>query len=556
MDEARLLDLLEAYLEQRLTVGEKAELQEALLSSDEARRTFWEYIHQHSLTRELLQEAEGTQIAGNGYRLQAAAPARKAAVVSFSIRRSFVTAAAACLVLFAGAFAYIHFGIRPSQEPVVRIARAEGPGSIVRDREDIPVVTGIVLSEGDVLKVAEGGSIVLEYAGEGIRIALGEASQLRVGESQTDKKLFLSEGTIRATVVPDAPPGRIDIATPHAEIAVTGTVFSTTVTADSTRLDVKKGTVRMKSLADGETADVKEGTSALVKHGIGMLRMPLDRAVSVVGSIKRRLKLPPDIKYPAGIAFEGPRLWVNGGWKRRILYQLDLSDGHIVRQIDLSEECAALSDMAWDGTYMWFLAIQYGERGKSYRRWDLCALNLRTGKIVNKVRFAPPRIFSSIALGHGLFAWTGITSGVTYRLGLADGKMRDPVSVGGRAAVRVAFSNSALWVLASPWESVDPRLCYLYAFDPADGRKLAVFALKKDSNRRLGYITTDESGSLWVVNEGNREIWQVEIPEEIRPSLPPLSTPKYPALPHPSDPARRCALDPHSWEIVEKKTQK
>lgn len=57
MNDNRLLELMDAYLDLALTEEDRRELEAALQSSPEARRLFWDYVQIHSLTGELLQEA-------------------------------------------------------------------------------------------------------------------------------------------------------------------------------------------------------------------------------------------------------------------------------------------------------------------------------------------------------------------------------------------------------------------------------------------------------------------------------------------------------------------
>lgn len=54
MDRERLVDLLEGYVENELDEASVAELDQLLQSSAEARRLFWDYVHQHALTRKLV----------------------------------------------------------------------------------------------------------------------------------------------------------------------------------------------------------------------------------------------------------------------------------------------------------------------------------------------------------------------------------------------------------------------------------------------------------------------------------------------------------------------
>lgn len=51
-DETRLLNLIEAYVDQSLSAEERGELEKLLMASDEARRIFWERLRLHAVARE------------------------------------------------------------------------------------------------------------------------------------------------------------------------------------------------------------------------------------------------------------------------------------------------------------------------------------------------------------------------------------------------------------------------------------------------------------------------------------------------------------------------
>ncbi|MGH7145230.1 MAG: hypothetical protein ACREJ2_14040, partial [Planctomycetota bacterium] len=63
MDEQRHVNLLEAYLDNRLTPNERRELEQLLRESATMRRLFWVYVQQHAFTWELLAEARGKNLA-------------------------------------------------------------------------------------------------------------------------------------------------------------------------------------------------------------------------------------------------------------------------------------------------------------------------------------------------------------------------------------------------------------------------------------------------------------------------------------------------------------
>ena len=63
MRDDRLLDLLDAHLEGRLTSAEADELRYALRCSPQARELYWAYVEQHALLEDVLAEARGADLA-------------------------------------------------------------------------------------------------------------------------------------------------------------------------------------------------------------------------------------------------------------------------------------------------------------------------------------------------------------------------------------------------------------------------------------------------------------------------------------------------------------
>ena len=64
MDRARLFELFDAYLDQRLDEASRAALNAEILGSTETRRLFWEYAQQHALHGPRQGVAAGEKIVG------------------------------------------------------------------------------------------------------------------------------------------------------------------------------------------------------------------------------------------------------------------------------------------------------------------------------------------------------------------------------------------------------------------------------------------------------------------------------------------------------------
>jgi ferric-dicitrate binding protein FerR (iron transport regulator) len=119
VNETRLLDVLDALLDGSLEPAGREELEAALLSSPRLRRCYWEYLQQHSLTRELLMESLGRGLAG---RAAVAHPDRPR---SAAARWLAGLAAAAAGLLAVGAFSLL----RGPREAGHLILNSDGPGA-------------------------------------------------------------------------------------------------------------------------------------------------------------------------------------------------------------------------------------------------------------------------------------------------------------------------------------------------------------------------------------------------------------------------------------------
>ena len=65
MDQPRLEFLLDRYVDQALDGAERAELEQMLLASAEARRVFWDFTGFHAQLRQFGEEQQGVLLAGD-----------------------------------------------------------------------------------------------------------------------------------------------------------------------------------------------------------------------------------------------------------------------------------------------------------------------------------------------------------------------------------------------------------------------------------------------------------------------------------------------------------
>lgn len=115
------------------------------------------------------------------------------------------------------------------------------------------------------------------------------------------KKLRVAAGVLSARVQPQ-PAGRpLLIRTAAAEMQVVGTVFTVAAEPQRTRLEVESGTVKMTRLADGQSVEVRQDSSAVA------LASPAEKF-----SAESRGALPQS--WRAGFDMGLPKDWKLGRW--------------------------------------------------------------------------------------------------------------------------------------------------------------------------------------------------------------------------------------------------
>lgn len=152
------------------------------------------------------------------------------------------------------------------------------------DRPAAPLVTEAVVAR---LLEGEGAPLDLR-AGQGVRgkgtieftdktrLEVGPASLLRgLAEDVAGKRVHLEVGTLAADVARQLSGRAFVLTTPQAEVCVLGTRFTLAVTAESTRLEVLEGRVRLTRLGDKRSVEVMSGQFALAAPGAPPRARPL-----------------------------------------------------------------------------------------------------------------------------------------------------------------------------------------------------------------------------------------------------------------------------------------
>jgi len=195
-----------------------------------------------------------------------------------------LAAAAASVMAIVGAGLW--FTARTQGKPVVaRIVQAKNGWQMAADGKRHPLTVGDELRAGDRVGTAADGVLDLAWIGRPTTMVLEGLSFLSV--SVRDPSLsaggrhLLLLGRLTATVARRNPATPFVVETPHARLTVVGTVFSATVGDKVTRMEVKKGAVRMTRMSDETSVVVPAGHGAAAGPGLELKVVPV---VSVMES--------------------------------------------------------------------------------------------------------------------------------------------------------------------------------------------------------------------------------------------------------------------------------
>ncbi|MEY4485319.1 MAG: hypothetical protein RL693_2771 [Verrucomicrobiota bacterium] len=110
------------------------------------------------------------------------------------------------------------------------------------------------------LETEDDGSIVTLEFQDGTSITLSGGSELSFVDGP-QKRLMLKRGTLTANVKPQPHDRPMLVITPTAEVQVVGTMFTLSARPEDTLVIVDKGLVKVKRLADGQSADLSANNS-------------------------------------------------------------------------------------------------------------------------------------------------------------------------------------------------------------------------------------------------------------------------------------------------------
>jgi ferric-dicitrate binding protein FerR (iron transport regulator) len=171
---------------------------------------------------------------------------------------------------------------RPPRSQVVGIARiekVEGTAFVVAKEGKSPAVAGTEFAVGQGLDTTGVGSRIVLVFPDKTQVELGPDSTLTdIKLDPAATRLALATGTIRADVAPQPKIRPLIVATPHAEAKVLGTTLRVVADRDpkkGTLLEVDKGRVELKRLADRKSVMVGSGQFAVAAVGVDLKPRPL-----------------------------------------------------------------------------------------------------------------------------------------------------------------------------------------------------------------------------------------------------------------------------------------
>jgi ferric-dicitrate binding protein FerR (iron transport regulator) len=224
------------------------------------------------------------------------------------------------------------------------VTALSGTAERLRAGQASPVGVGAMLAPGDRLQVASMGAVALRYA-DGSELSLEDGAILEFIGEQAGKRLRLRAGALHAQVAHQREGAALVVETAFARCEVIGTTFAIDAHADSTRLTVYAGRVRMAAGATAGSGVVEVAASQYALAAPGTVLAVHDLAApSTV-----RTPVPPPARLLDGFEQESP--WTHepysaplafarsqerahaGAWSLRIDYQRDVSDRQPYAQI-------------------------------------------------------------------------------------------------------------------------------------------------------------------------------------------------------------------------------
>ena len=164
---------------------------------------------------------------------------------------------------------------KPTIPTIARIDQLEGEVTLVTPDGREPAQVGKALRPGTGIETGEKEGTVVSFP-DGTKIALAAGTRLReITDGEAGKRVFVAAGKVAAEVARQAAKQPMVFHTPHGEARVVGTQLTLEVSADSTRLDVTEGRVRLTRRPDGNSVLVRAGYYAIAGAGVRPSAKPI-----------------------------------------------------------------------------------------------------------------------------------------------------------------------------------------------------------------------------------------------------------------------------------------
>jgi WD40 repeat protein/ferric-dicitrate binding protein FerR (iron transport regulator) len=517
VDQGRFHNLLEAYLENRLTEADRAELNGALASSREPCRLFWEGVHQHALVGEVLAEARGFEIGAREKALAAGVRPR------LMVRRLIIAAAvgvAAAIVV--AVWALFRPGETSPPKPpadlgpaIARLEETEGEVYVVSNAGQVRAEAGQDLFAGHEIQTrGDDGFAVVRYP-DATRLELGADSTLRLlaATDMPRKKVLLTQGVLVADVTRQPEDRSLVLKTPCADVLGPAARFLAAASSEMTRVELEAGKVQFAAANAGPPVELEAGSYAVASPGGPApaprplpLRLMEEKGTLQVGKALQTGAFSPDGGLFAATAGDGAmKLWDVAARRMRTALPMPLPGAVAVAiSADGRNLAAACPDKAaklvrvfvWDAasgeqraafvgppdvSALAFspdgrrLAVggADGKHGPDFVLWDLAA---------NTQEAVPPQAVPQGNKWHGVASLAFSPDGGILALGGRDGVVRLIDMAGGRetallrghtdAVICAAFSPDGA-TLATGGKGKDPTV---RMWDAATGRLRATLA--------------------------------------------------------------------------------
>ncbi len=166
----------------------------------------------------------------------------------------------------------------PAPKPRVTLAvmahldQVHGDVTVVTEGVRAAAKTGMELRPGQAIQTGPRASFAAIKVTDGTRVELSSASALEIVadlSAEAGRTLRVTRGLASAQVAKQPAAHPMLFRTPNAEAKVLGTQLLLDVTAETTRLEVREGRVRLTRIEDGAGVDVPAGSFAVASKGPG-----------------------------------------------------------------------------------------------------------------------------------------------------------------------------------------------------------------------------------------------------------------------------------------------